>query len=38
MHGFENRTGSEAGLLNVFIPGGFEENMPMIVKWYEENG
>ena len=38
MHDFENRTDSEAGLLNLFIPGGFEENMPMIVKWFEENG
>ncbi len=38
MHDFENRTDSKAGLLNIFIPGGFEENMPMIVKWFEENG
>lgn len=36
-HDFENRTDKPVGLFNVFIPGGFEENMPSIVKWYEEN-
>lgn len=34
MHGFENRTASRAGVLNVFIPGGFEERMPRIVEWF----
>ena len=34
---FENRTDEVAGLLNVFIPGGFEKDMPAIVRWYEEH-
>jgi mannose-6-phosphate isomerase-like protein (cupin superfamily) len=33
-HDFENRTGGRAGALNVFIPGGFESNMPAIVEWF----
>lgn len=33
-HDFENRTGERAGLLNVFIPGGFEAKMPEIVEWF----
>lgn len=33
-HDFANRTESPAGALNVFIPGGFESNMPEIVEWY----
>jgi mannose-6-phosphate isomerase-like protein (cupin superfamily) len=33
-HDFANRSGERAGLLNVFVPGGFEENMPEIVAWY----
>jgi mannose-6-phosphate isomerase-like protein (cupin superfamily) len=37
MHDFENRTGHVAGLLNIFIPGGFENSMPAIVKWFEDN-
>ena len=37
-HDFENRTGSRAGVLNVFIPGGFESNMPAIVEWYRTQG
>ncbi len=37
-HDFANRTDKHATLFNVFIPGGFEKNMPAIVKWYEENG
>ena len=36
-HDFENRTERRAGLLNFFIPGGFEPMMPSIVKWFEEN-
>jgi hypothetical protein len=27
-HDFENRTARRAGVLNVFLPGGFECNMP----------
>lgn len=37
MHDFANRTDSKAALLNFFIPGGFERNMPAIVKWFEDN-
>lgn len=36
-HDFANRTGEKTGVLNFFIPGGFERNMPAIVKWFEEN-
>jgi mannose-6-phosphate isomerase-like protein (cupin superfamily) len=34
LHDFENRTMHRAAALNVFIPGGFESNMPSIVEWY----
>jgi quercetin dioxygenase-like cupin family protein len=37
MHDFANRSNNITGLLNFFIPGGFERNMPSIVKWFEEN-
>jgi hypothetical protein len=30
-------TDKEAGLLNFFIPGGFEREMPAIVKWFAKN-
>lgn len=33
-HDFENRTTAPAGLLNVFVPGGFERNMAGIVEWF----
>ena len=36
-HDFENRTDERIGLLNFFIPGGFEQNMPAIVEWFEHN-
>ncbi len=36
-HDFANKTDQKAGVLNFFIPGGFERNMPAIVKWFEEN-
>lgn len=38
IHDFENRTDTRAGLLNFFIPGGFERNMPAIVDWFKEDG
>ena len=38
IHDFKNRTSQKTGMLNFFIPGGFERNMPSIVKWFEENG
>jgi mannose-6-phosphate isomerase-like protein (cupin superfamily) len=34
VHDFENNTALPAGALNIFIPGGFESNMPAIVAWY----
>lgn len=37
MHDFANRTDQKTGILNFYIPGGFERNMPSIVKWFEEN-
>lgn len=37
IHDFANRTNKKSGLLNFFIPGGFERNMPSIVKWFEDN-
>lgn len=33
-HDFENRSAHRAGVLNVFIPGGFESRMPEIVEWF----
>lgn len=36
IHDFANRTGTRTGILNFFIPGGFERNMPSIVKWFDE--
>ena len=35
-HDFRNDTDKKIGLLNFFIPGGFEHNMAGIVKWYAE--
>lgn len=37
IHDFANRTNEKTGVLNFFTPGGFEKNMPDIVKWFEEN-
>lgn len=37
MHDFENRTDARAGLFNVFIPGGFERDMPAIVDWFRKS-
>lgn len=37
IHDFRNTTTERSGLLNFFIPGGFERNMPAIVKWFENN-
>ncbi|MDP3525501.1 MAG: cupin domain-containing protein [Hoeflea sp.] len=36
-HDFENRGDAEVGLLNMFMPGGFEQMMPSIVRWFEDN-
>lgn len=37
-HDFENRSDSRAGVLNVFIPGGFEHMMPRIVEYMNAEG
>lgn len=37
IHDFANNTNEKSGILNFFIPGGFERNMPSIVKWFNEN-
>lgn len=37
IHDFKNITNERTGILNFFIPGGFERNMPSIVKWFDEN-
>jgi len=34
-HDFENRTSNRAGVLNISAPGGFEEHMPSIARWFE---
>jgi quercetin dioxygenase-like cupin family protein len=36
-HDFENRSAARAGVVNLSIPGAFEQNMPGIVKWFAEN-
>lgn len=35
-HDFENRGSERAGALNISVPGGFEQNMGMIVEWFSE--
>jgi quercetin dioxygenase-like cupin family protein len=37
MHDFRNESGARMGLLNIFLPGGFEAMMPAIVDWYRAN-
>ena len=37
IHDFKNITAEKTGMLNFFIPGGFERNMPSIVQWFEDN-
>jgi mannose-6-phosphate isomerase-like protein (cupin superfamily) len=36
-HDFANRTDRRAGLLNIYVPGGFERDMPAIVDWFAGN-
>jgi mannose-6-phosphate isomerase-like protein (cupin superfamily) len=36
-HDFRNLSDQPAGLLNIFIPGGFEGMMPKIVEWFANN-
>ena len=33
-HDFENRTSKRAGMLNVSVPGDFEQDMPGIAAWF----
>ena len=35
-HDFENRGDERAGMLNVSVPGDFEEQMPGIAQWFRE--
>src|ERR1700744_749325 len=35
-HDFENRTAEPAGMLNVSVPGDFEEQMPGIAQWFRD--
>ncbi|MEK3884531.1 cupin domain-containing protein [Paenibacillus sp. PL2-23] len=37
IHDFMNKSSERAGVLNIFMPGGFEVMMPKIVQWFEEN-
>jgi len=36
-HDFQNRGSVRAGVLNISTPGGFEQNMGMIVEWFAKN-
>lgn len=36
-HDFQNRGDVRAGMLNVSAPGGFEQNMGMIVEWFAKS-
>lgn len=36
-HDFENRSGTRAGVLNISVPGNFEQHMPQIVSWFEQH-
>lgn len=37
-HDFANRSDHRAGLLNIYVPGGFERDMAGIVDWFARNG
>ena len=37
VHDFENNSSTRAGVLNIYIPGGFEQEMPGIVQWFKEH-
>lgn len=37
VHDFANRTDRRAGVLNIYVPGGFERDMPAIVNWFAGN-
>jgi mannose-6-phosphate isomerase-like protein (cupin superfamily) len=35
-HDFENRTDARAGMLNLSVPGDFEQHMPGIASWFRK--
>lgn len=35
-HDFENRSDARAGMLNVGVPGDFEQHMPGIAQWFRD--
>lgn len=37
IHDFANRTDKRTGILSFSIPGGFEKEMPAIVKWFDDS-
>jgi quercetin dioxygenase-like cupin family protein len=37
VHDFENNSENLAGLLNIYIPGGFEKDIPAIVEWFKKH-
>ncbi|TQV81376.1 cupin domain-containing protein [Exilibacterium tricleocarpae] len=36
-HGFENRSHDKVGFMSINTPGGFEESIPHIVNYFNEN-
>jgi mannose-6-phosphate isomerase-like protein (cupin superfamily) len=36
-HDFENRGAERCGFLGINVPGGFEEDLPDLVRWFEEH-
>ena len=36
-HDFQNRSSSRAGILNISVPGDFENNIPSIVDWFAKH-
>jgi mannose-6-phosphate isomerase-like protein (cupin superfamily) len=36
-HDFENRSAERAGLLNISVPGDFEQDMPGIAQWFADH-
>jgi quercetin dioxygenase-like cupin family protein len=36
-HDFQNRSDTRAGVINLSIPGAFEQHMPGIARWFSEN-
>lgn len=37
-HDFRNEGDAPARMLNIYIPGGFERDMPAIVDWFAKQG